>query len=256
VEPLVFGKYELSSRLILGTGKYESLDDMEKAFDVSGVEMVTVAVRRVNLADRSEPSLLDRIDTDKLTILPNTAGCYNAEDAVRTARLAREFGFSDLVKVEVLADPKTLLPDPGATLEATKTLVADGFTVMTYTSDDPVAAKRLEEAGAAVVMPLGSPIGSGQGILNPQNISIIIENARVPIIVDAGVGTASDTSIAMELGADGVLMNTGVALAKDPVMMAKAMALACEAGRLAYLAGRIPKRRYAQASSPVNGVIE
>jgi thiazole synthase len=175
---------------------------------------------------------------------------------VRTARLAREFGFSDLVKLEVLADQKTLLPDPVATLEATKTLVDEGFTVLTYTSDDPVAARRLEEAGATVVMPLGSPIGSGQGILNPQNISIIIENANVPIIVDAGVGTASDTSIAMELGADGVLMNTGVALAKDPVSMAKAMALACEAGRLAYLAGRIPKRRYAQASSPVNGVIE
>lgn len=256
MEPLVFGKYELTSRLILGTGKYESLDDMEKAFEVSGVEMVTVAVRRVNLADRSEPSLLDRIDTDRITILPNTAGCYNAEDAVRTARLAREFGFSDLVKLEVLADQKTLLPDPVATLAATKTLVDEGFTVLTYTSDDPVAAKRLEEAGATVVMPLGSPIGSGQGILNPQNISIIIENANVPIIVDAGVGTASDTSIAMELGADGVLMNTGVALAKDPVKMAKAMALACEAGRLAFLAGRIPKRRYALASSPVNGVIE
>ena len=209
-----------------------------------------------HLSDRSKGSLLDHVDADRITILPNTAGCYSADDAVRTARLAREFGFSDLIKVEVLADPKTLLPDPVATLEAVKTLVAEEFTVMAYTSDDPVMAIRLEEAGAAVVMPLGSPIGSGQGILNPQNIAIILERAGVPIIVDAGVGTASDVAIAMELGADGVLMNTGVALAKDPVRMAKAMALACEAGRYAYLSGRIPKQRYAQASSPVSGVIE
>jgi thiazole synthase len=254
--PLSFGKYELTNRLILGTGKYDSLDVMEKAFEVSGTQMVTVAIRRVDLSDRSEGSLLEKIDTDRITILPNTAGCYTADDAVRTARLAREFGFSDLVKLEVLADQKTLLPDPVATLEAVKTLVAEDFTVMAYTSDDPVMAIRLEEAGATVVMPLGSPIGSGQGILNPQNIEIILEHANVPIIVDAGVGTASDVSIAMELGADGVLMNTGVAQAKDPVRMAKAMALACEAGRYAFLSGRIPKRRYAQASSPVNGVIE
>jgi len=254
--PLVFGKYELTNRLILGTGKYESLSVMEQAFGAAGTQMVTVAVRRVDLSDRSKGSLLDHIDTERITILPNTAGCYSAEDAVRTARLAREFGFSDLVKLEVLADQKTLLPDPVATLEATKVLVGEGFTVMAYTSDDPVMAIRLEEAGATVVMPLGSPIGSGQGILNPQNISIILENANVPIIVDAGVGTASDVSIAMELGADGVLLNTGVALAKDPVRMAKAMSLACEAGRYAFLSGRIPKRRYAQASSPVDGVIE
>ena len=253
---LRFGKYELTNRLILGTGKYESLDVMEKAFEVAGTQMVTVAVRRVNLSDTAKGSLLDHIDTDRITLLPNTAGCYNAEDAVRTARLGREFGFSDLVKLEVLADPKTLLPDPLATLEALKILVAEDFTVMTYTSDDPVMAIRLEEAGAAVVMPLGSPIGSGAGILNPQNIEIIIEHADIPIVVDAGVGTASDTAIAMELGADGVLMNTGVAQAKDPVRMAKAMSLACEAGRYAFLSGRIPKRRYAQASSPVNGVIE
>jgi len=253
---LRFGKYELTNRLILGTGKYADLEAMREAFAVTGIQMATVAIRRVNLGQTDEPTLLDYIDTDKITILPNTAGCYTADDAVRTARLAREFGFSDLIKLEVLADEQTLLPDPVATLEALRILVAENFTVMAYTSDDPVMARRLEDEGAAVVMPLGSPIGTGQGILNPQNIEIILERAGVPIIVDAGVGTASDTSIAMELGAEGVLMNTGVALAKDPVMMAKAMALACESGRLAYLAGRIEKRRYAQASSPVNGVIE
>ena len=255
--PLRIGRYELTSRLILGTGKYPTFESMRDALEVSGTQMVTVAVRRVNLGGGGdEPGLLDFIDTEKMTILPNTAGCYTADDAVRTARLGREFGFSDLVKLEVLSDPKTLLPDPVATLEATRTLVAEGFTVLAYTSDDPVVAKALEEAGATSVMPLGSPIGSGQGILNPQNISIIIERAEVPIIVDAGVGTASDTAIAMELGADGVLMNTGVAHARDPVRMAKAMAMAVEAGRLAFLAGRIPKRRWAQASSPVDGVIE
>lgn len=257
-EKLCFGKYELTNRLILGTGKYADLEVMREAFRVAGIEMVTVAIRRVNLGAKpgDEPGILDFIDRAKITILPNTAGCYNAEDAVRTARLAREFGFSDLIKLEVLADEKTLLPNPVATLEALRVLVKEDFTVLAYTSDDPVIAKALEEEGAAVVMPLGSPIGSGQGILNPQNISIILERAGVPIIVDAGVGTASDTSIAMELGAQGVLMNTGVALAKDPVRMAKAMALACEAGRLAFRAGRIPKRRYASASSPVDGVIE
>ncbi len=254
--PLRFGKYELTNRLILGTGKYADLEVMREAFAVTGIQMATVAIRRVNLGQTDEPTLLDYIDTDRITILPNTAGCYTAADAVRTARLAREFGFSDLIKLEVLADEKTLLPDPVATLEALRILVAEDFTVMAYTSDDPVMAKRLEDEGAAVVMPLGSPIGTGQGILNPQNIQIILERAGVPIIVDAGVGTASDTSIAMELGAGGVLMNTGVALAKDPAMMARAMALACESGRLAYLAGRIEKRRYARASSPVNGVIE
>lgn len=253
---LSFGKVELANRLILGTGKYADLEVMRKAFEVSGTRMVTVAIRRVNLGRSDEPTLLDYIDTDRITILPNTAGCYCAEDAVRTARLAREFGFSDLVKLEVLADEKTLLPDPVGTLKALEILVKEDFTVLAYTSDDPVMAKALEEAGATVVMPLGSPIGSGQGILNPQNISIILERAQVPIIVDAGVGTASDVSIAMELGAHGVLLNTGVALARDPVRMAKAMSLACEAGRLAFLSGRIPRRRYAQASSPVNGVIE
>jgi len=254
--PLRFGKYELTNRLILGTGKYEDLEVMKKAFEVAGTEMVTVAIRRVNLGEDAGPTLLDFIDREKITILPNTAGCYTADDAVRTARLAREFGFSDLVKLEVLADEGTLLPDPVATLEALDVLVGENFTVLAYTSDDPVMAKRLEERGAAVVMPLGSPIGSGQGILNPQNIEIILERAGVPIIVDACVGTASDVALAMELGVGGVLMNTGVALAKDPVMMARAMAAGCEAGRLAHLAGRIPKRRYAQASSPVNGVIE
>jgi thiazole synthase len=254
--PLRFGDVELTSRLILGTGKYPTMETMEQALLASGTQMVTVAIRRVDLSDRSRPSLLDHIDRKRYRILPNTAGCYSAEDAVRTARLAREFGFSDLVKLEVLADEKTLLPDPLETLSACRILVAEGFTVMAYTSDDPVVAKALEEAGAAVVMPLGSPIGTGQGILNPENMSIILERAAVPIVVDAGVGTASDTAIAMELGADGVLMNTGVALAKDPVGMARAMALACEAGRLAFLSGRIPKRRYARASSPVNGVIE
>jgi thiazole synthase len=219
--------------------------------------MVTVAVRRVDLSGKSEePSLLDYIDREKITILPNTAGCFTAEDAIRTARLAREFGYSDLVKLEVLAEQKTLLPDPVATLEAVEVLVKEEFTVLAYTSDDPVVAKRLEDAGATCVMPLGSPIGSGQGILNPQNIALIVEQAEVPIIVDAGVGASSDTAIAMELGADGVLMNTGVALAKDPVRMARAMAAACEAGRLSYLAGRIPKKRYASASSPEEGVIE
>jgi thiazole synthase len=253
--PLIVGKYELTSRLILGTGKYDDLDVMKRAFEVAGTEMVTVAIRRVDF-DSKEPTLLDYIDTEKITVLPNTAGCYTADDALRTARLARELGFGDLVKLEVLSDETTLLPDPVATLKATEILAGEGFTVLAYTSDDPAVAKQLEAAGATSVMPLGAPIGSGQGILNPQNISIILERAEVPIIVDAGVGTASDVSIAMELGAEGVLLNTGVALAKDPVRMAKAMALACEAGRLAHLAGRIPKRRYAQASSPVRGVIE
>ena len=253
--PLRVGEYELTNRLVLGTGKYADLGVMEEAFEVAGTQMVTVAIRRVDF-DSKEPTLLDRIDRERITILPNTAGCYSAEDAIRTARLARELGFKDLVKLEVLSDQKTLLPDPVETLKATEILVGEGFTVLAYTSDDPVVAKQLEAAGATSVMPLGSPIGSGQGILNPLNISIIIERAEVPIIVDAGVGTASDVSVAMELGADGVLLNTGVALAKDPVRMARAMSLACEAGRLAFLAGRIPKRRYAQASSPVDGVIE
>ena len=252
---LQLGPYSFTSRLFVGTGKYETFPLMQKALEASGCQVVTVAVRRVNLADKSKESLLDYIDCKRYTILPNTAGCFNADDAVRTACLAREALDTEWVKLEVLADPDTLLPDPLETLKALETLVREKFTVLAYTSDDPVMAKRLEDAGAASVMPLGSPIGSGQGILNPANIRLIIERAKVPIIVDAGVGTASDTSVAMELGADGVLLNTGVAKAKDPVRMARAMRLAVEAGRLAYLAGRIPRRPYASASSPTAGTI-
>ncbi len=215
-----------------------------------GADVVTVSVRRVNITDRKSENLLDYIDPKKYKILPNTAGCYSADDAIRTARLARETGMSDMVKLEVLGNEKTLLPDPIETLKATQILVKEGFTVLVYTSDDPIIAKKLEDAGAASVMPAGAPIGSGQGILNKNNIRIILESAKVPIIVDAGVGTASDVTTAMELGCDGVLLNTGVALAKDPVRMAKAMKLACESGRLAFLSGRIPKRLYAKASSP------
>lgn len=247
-DKLKLGKHEFSSRLFVGTGKYETLSIMAEALAASGAEVVTVAVRRAKLG--AKESLLDYIDQKKYTILPNTAGCYSSEEAVRTARLAREAGMSDMIKLEVLGDEKTLLPDPVGTLEATKILVREGFTVLVYTSDDPIIAKRLEDAGAASVMPAGAPIGSGQGILNKNNIRIIMEMLRVPIIVDAGVGTASDVTIAMELGCDGVLLNTGVASAKKPVKMARAMKLACESGRLAYLAGRIPKRLYAKASSP------
>jgi len=252
---LQLGPYSFTSRLFVGTGKYETFPLMQKALEASGCQVVTVAVRRVNLADKSGEGLLDYIDRKRYTILPNTAGCFSAEDAVRTARLAREAMDTEWVKLEVLADPDTLLPDPVETLKALETLVKEKFTVLAYTSDDPVVARRLEDAGAASVMPLGSPIGSGQGILNPANIRLIIERASCPIIVDAGVGTASDTAVAMELGADGVLLNTGVAKAKDPVRMARAMKLAVEAGRLAYLAGRIPRRPYASASSPTAGTI-
>ncbi|MCK6480045.1 MAG: thiazole synthase [Planctomycetes bacterium] len=253
---LRIGKHSFRSRLFLGTGKYATLDLMNRALDASGCECVTVAVRRANVERKGgEPSLLDALDLSRYAILPNTAGCFNAEDAIRTAHLAREFELSDMIKVEVLADPQSLLPDPVGTLEATKRLVKDGFTVLVYTSDDPIQAQRLEEAGAASVMPLGSPIGSGQGILNPRAVRIIIERAKVPVIVDAGVGTASDTAVAMELGAAGVLMNTGVALARDPVAMAAAMKHACIAGRLAAGAGRIPRREWGQASSPVSGTI-
>ncbi|HEU4396188.1 MAG TPA: thiazole synthase [Planctomycetota bacterium] len=249
------GKRSFRSRILLGTGKYPDFETMNRALDASGCECVTVAVRRANLERKGGPSLLDALDLDRYAILPNTAGCFTAEDAIRTAHLAREFDLSEMIKLEVLSDPQSLLPDPVATLEATKRLVKDGFTVLVYTSDDPILAKRLEEAGAASVMPLGSPIGSGQGILNPRNIRIIVERAKVPIIVDAGVGTASDTAVAMELGADGVLMNSGVALARDPVAMAAAMKHACIAGRTAYLAGRIPRREWGQASSPTAGTI-
>ncbi len=253
--PLKIGPYTFTSRLFVGTGKYETFPQMAEALDAAGCEVVTVAVRRVNLSDRSKESLLDYIDRDRYTILPNTAGCFNADDAVRTARLAREALGLDWVKLEVLSDTETLLPDPVATLAALETLVKEGFHVLTYTSDDPVMAKHLEEAGAASVMPLGSMIGSGLGLLNPLHIQMIIERAGVPIIVDAGVGTASDTSVAMELGAEGVLLNTGIAKARDPVAMAAAMKHACLAGRLAYRAGRIPRRQMAAPSSPVEGTI-
>ena len=245
---LKIGKYEFTSRLFVGTGKYSTMEAMAEALEASGTEVVTVAVRRVKINETT--SLLDFIDTKKYVILPNTAGCYSADEAIRVARLAREVGMSDMVKLEVLADERTLLPDPIETLKATQTLVKEGFTVLVYTSDDPIVARRLEDAGATCVMPAGSPIGSGQGVLNKNNIRIILESAKVPIIVDAGVGTASDVAIAMELGCEGVLLNSGIALAKDPVRMAKAMKLACESGRLAYLSGRIPRRLYAKASSP------
>jgi thiazole synthase len=254
-DPLVIAGRAFASRLIVGTGKYPSYPVMVAAHEASGAEIVTVAIRRVNLADRTQESLLDHIDTSRYFLLPNTAGCYTAAEAIRTARLAREMGLSNWVKLEVIGDERTLFPDNEALLEATRVLVAEGFVVLPYTNDDLVACRKLEDAGAAAVMPLGAPIGSGLGIQNPNNIRIIREFARVPVIVDAGVGTASDAAIAMELGADGVLMNTGIAGAADPVKMAEAMRHAVIAGRLAYLAGRIPKRRYATASSPLEGVI-
>ena len=254
-EPLVLGEHAFHSRLFLGTGKYPSFELMERAHRASGTECVTVAVRRVNLDPKAGPSLLDHVDRSRLTILPNTAGCFDAETAVRTAELAREILGTNLLKLEVLGDPKTLLPDPVGTLEATRALVTQDFDVLVYTSDDPRLAVRLEEAGATAVMPAGSPIGSGQGIWNPNAIRIILELVSVPVIVDAGVGTASDVALAMELGIDGVLLNTGIALARDPVRMARAMRDACSAGRDAFLAGRIGKRLYASASSPVDGLI-
>ena len=244
------------SRLLLGTGKYKDMDETRRAVEASGAEIITVAVRRNNLGQKKdEPNLLDVLPPAKYTILPNTAGCYTADDAVRTCRLGRELldGHA-LVKLEVLGDEKTLYPDVTQTLKAAETLIKEGFQVMVYTTDDPLVAKRLEEMGCVAVMPLGAPIGSGLGIRNPYNILTIVENARVPILVDAGVGTASDAAIAMELGCDGVLMNTAVALAKDPVLMASAMRKAVEAGREAYLAGRIPKKRFASASSPLDGL--
>ena len=251
---LKIGPFELRSRLIVGTGKYASFEEMARALEASGAEMITVAVRRVNL-DRSKESMLDFIDPKKYILLPNTAGCYTKEEAVRTARMGRAAGFSNLVKLEVIGDPQTLLPDTQGLLEATKELVKEGFVVMPYTNDDPIMAKRLEEAGAACVMPLAAPIGSGQGILNRLNIQFIIEKAKIPVIVDAGVGTASDAAIAMELGADGVLMNTAIAASKDPVKMAEAMKLAIRAGRLAYEAGRMDKKAHANASSPTEGLV-
>ena len=255
-EPLVIGGRAFRSRLFVGTGKYASFDEMRSALEISGTECVTVAVRRVNLDPSRGESILDYVDRERVTILPNTAGCYDAQSAVRTARLSRELLGTPLVKLEVLGDERTLLPDPVGTLEATRELVADGFEVLVYTSDDPRQAVRLEEAGATSVMPAGSPIGSGQGVLNPNNVRIILELLSVPVIVDAGVGTASDVAIAMELGAHGVLLNTGIAGAREPLRMAAAMRDACSAGRQAYLAGRIPRRLYANASSPVEGRID
>lgn len=265
-KPLVVGQFSFESRLITGTGKFATYDLMRECLAASGCEVTTVAVRRERLVDREGRNILDYLDLKQLTILPNTAGCFSAEDAIRHARLAREL-LSNLdnpgaqwVKLECLGDPKTLLPDPLATLQATEQLVREGFTVLVYTSDDPIMARRLKEAGAASVMPAGSPIGSGQGILNANNIRIILEYLKTgdpdyPVIVDAGVGTASDVAVAMELGCDGVLLNTGIAHARDPLRMAWAMRRACEAGRLAFLAGRIAKKLYAQASSPMEGRI-
>jgi thiazole synthase len=246
-----------SSRLLVGTGKYKDMDETERAIEASGAEIVTVAVRRSNLGQNpNEPNLLEVIPPEKYTILPNTAGCYTAEDAVRTCRLARELlDGHDLVKLEVLGDQKTLYPNVVETLSAARTLVADGFKVMVYTTDDPLIAKELEEIGCVAVMPLGAPIGSGLGIRNPYNIRMILENANVPVLVDAGVGTASDATIAMELGCDGVLMNTAIAAADNPIRMANAMRLAVESGREAYLAGRMPRKLYASASSPIEGLI-
>jgi thiazole synthase len=254
-DPLVIAGRTFGSRLIVGTGKYPSHAIMANAHEASGTEMVTVAVRRVNLSDRSRESLLDYIDTTRIFILPNTAGCYTAEDAIRTAQLGREAGLSNWVKLEVIGDERTLFPDNEALIQATRILVKDGFVVLPYTNDDPIACRKLEDAGAAAVMPLGAPIGSGLGIQNANNMRIIREFARVPVIVDAGVGTASDASLAMELGADGVLMNTAIAGAQDPVAMAEAMKHAVAAGRLAYRAGRIPRKMYATASSPVEGLV-
>lgn len=265
-ETLRIGTHTLRSRLIVGTGRYETFDTMRQSLDLSGADCVTVAVRRERLYDGKGQNILDAIDLDRYTLLPNTAGCYNAADAVRIARMGREILLSlenpgaDWVKLECLGDAKTLLPDPVETLRATEQLVADGFQVLCYTSDDPVIARRLQKAGATAVMPAGSPIGSGQGVLNGNNIRIILEYLKAddpnyPVIIDAGVGTASDVAIAMELGVDGVLLNTGIAHARDPLGMARAMRAACEAGRLAFQSGRIPKRLYASASSPEEGVI-
>ena len=243
------------SRLLVGTGKYKDFEETARAIEASGAEIVTVAVRRVNLTDPKQPMLVDYVDPKKYTYLPNTAGCYTADDAVRTLRLAREAGGWDLVKLEVLGDPKTLYPRMIETLEAAEALTKDGFKVMVYCSDDPILAKRLEDIGCVAIMPLAAPIGSGLGIQSPINIRLIIEQSSVPVLVDAGVGTASDATIAMELGCDGVLMNTAIAEAKDPIKMARAMRLAIESGRLAYLAGRMPKKRYADPSSPLAGLI-
>ncbi|MCC6464509.1 MAG: thiazole synthase [Planctomycetes bacterium] len=256
---LVVGKHSFRSRLMVGTGKYATFSQMRECLEASATECVTVAVRRVKLDGPKEDNLLNHLDLGRYKVLPNTAGCFTADDAVRTAHLSRELLDTDLVKLEVLSDPKTLLPEPVGTLQAARELVKEGFTVLVYTSDDPVMARHLADLGVASVMPAGSPIGSGQGVLNPNNLLIILETVRakygIPIIVDAGVGTASDVTVAMELGADGVLLNTGIAHAKDPLRMAVAMRDACRSGRLAHLAGRIPRKLYANASSPMEGRI-
>lgn len=254
-DPLEIAGRTFHSRLLVGTGKYKDFEETALAIEASGAEIVTVAVRRVNLADPSQPMLVDYVDPKRYTYLPNTAGCYTADEAVRTLRLAREAGGWTLVKLEVLGDQKTLYPNITETLKAAEALVREGFEVMVYTNDDPIVAKRLEELGCVAIMPLGSLIGSGLGILNPVNIRLIKEAASVPVLVDAGVGTASDAAVAMELGCDGVLMNTAIAGAGKPILMARAMKLAVEAGRLSYLAGRMPKKRYADPSSPLGGLI-
>ncbi|MGQ0556525.1 MAG: thiazole synthase [Nitrospiraceae bacterium] len=252
---LIIAGREFKSRLWVGTGKYKDFAETKKAIEVSGADVVTVAVRRVNITDRSKENLLDYIDPKKYTILPNTAGCYTVEDAVRYSRLARAAGVSDLVKLEVLGDERTLFPDTAGLIEAAKILVKEGFIVLPYTNDDPIVAQKLIDVGCPAVMPLAAPIGSGLGIRNPYNLKIIMEMIKVPIIVDAGVGTASDAAFAMELGADAVLMNTAIAGAQDPIAMAEAMNYAVQAGRLAYKAGRIPRKLYATASSPIEGML-
>ena len=255
-DKLKIGDFEFSSRLFVGTGKYKDVDETRAALEASGAEVVTVALRRVDLNDRGQGSMMDLVLSKRWTILPNTAGCFTADDAVRTLRLARELGIADIVKLEVLGDPKNLYPDNEQTLEAAKTLVKEGFTVLPYCIDDPIVCRKLEEIGCAAVMPLAAPIGSGLGIRNPYNLRIILENAKVPVIVDAGVGTASDAAVAMELGCHGVLMNTAIAAAKDPILMAKAMRQGVESGRNAFRAGRMPKKLYASASSPEAGLIQ
>ena len=255
-DPLILGNLTFNSRLIVGTGKYRDVAETSDALEASGAEIVTVALRRVDLKDRSSGSLMSLLTSGRYTVLPNTAGCYTAEEAVRTLRLARELGIAEIVKLEVIGDAKTLYPDNEQTLEAARLLVKEGFTVLPYCIDDPIICRKLQDVGCAAVMPLAAPIGSGLGIRNPHNLRIILEHAKVPVIVDAGVGTASDAAIALELGCDGVLLNTAIAQAKDPVKMAVAMRYAVEAGRLAFRAGRMPKRAYANASSPEAGLIE
>ena len=252
---LTLGRYTFTSRLFVGTGKYRDVDETRRALEASGAEVVTVALRRINLKERGEGSMMSLLSSGKFTILPNTAGCYTADEAVRTCRLARELGVGDLVKLEVIGDQKTLFPDNEATLEAARLLVKEGFTVLPYCIDDPIVCRKLEDIGCAAVMPLAAPIGSGLGIRNPYNLMIIREQSKVPVIVDAGVGTASEAAYAMELGCDGVLMNTAIAGAKDPILMAEAMRDGVSAGRKAFLAGRIPRRLYATASSPADGLL-